>query len=71
MKLEHLTWDYNQPLEDELWRARRMAELFPFILEELTPRDKMLLLSKLDELRLPAERKEFIRMVCHEKQNPV
>lgn len=71
MKLTHLTWDYKQPLEDEQWRARRLAEFFPFILEDLTPQDKALLLKMLDELNLPVERKEFIRMVCHEQSDPV
>lgn len=71
LNLKGLAWDYPQPLKDDMWRARRLAEFFPFILEELTPQDKTLLLSKLDELNLPAERKEFIRMVCHEQQNPV
>ena len=71
MKLKHLTWDYKQPLEDEMWQARRLAEFFPFVLEDLTAQDKALLLRRLDELNLPAERKEFIRMVCHEQQDPV
>jgi hypothetical protein len=26
MDLKRVTWDYENPLEDELWRARRLAE---------------------------------------------
>ena len=71
MKLKNLLWDYTRPLKDDMWRARRLAEFFPFVLEDLTPQDKVLLLSKLDQINLPEERKEFIRMVCHEQQDPV
>jgi hypothetical protein len=51
-------------LDDRMWRARRMAEYFPFILDELTREDKELLLKELDKINLPEERKEFIRMIC-------
>lgn len=69
MNLNRLTWDYPHPLKDELWRARRMAEYFPFVLEELTHEDKEVLLRHLDKIDLPDERKEFIRMVCCGKQD--
>jgi hypothetical protein len=69
MELKHLTWDYKQPLEDELWRASRLAEFFPFVLEDLTPQDKVLLLRKIDELNLPAERVEYLnrQAVCPDR----
>ena len=69
MDLKRLVWDYQHPLKDDLWRARRMAEFFPFVLEELTREDKVVLLRHLDKINLPEERKEFIRMVCGEKQD--
>lgn len=67
MNLKSLVWDYPHPLKDEVWRARRLAEFFPFILDELTREDMDLLLKELDKLNLPEERKEFIRMVCSEE----
>ncbi len=69
MDLKRLIWDYPHPLEDEGWRARRLAELFPFVLEKLTQEDKELLLRELDRINIPDERKEFIRMVCGGKQD--
>ena len=33
---KRIHWDYPNPLKDDLWRARRMAEFFPFVLEKLT-----------------------------------
>lgn len=71
MKPVHLIWDYRQLLGDEDWRARRLAEFFPFIIDSLSDEDKALLLSRLDELHVPEERKELIKMVCHEKSDPV
>jgi hypothetical protein len=41
----------------------------PFVLEELTKEDRKTLLRRLDEINVSDERKEFIRMVCSEKQN--
>jgi hypothetical protein len=64
---KRIIWDYPHPLKDELWRARRMAEYFPFLLQELTQDDKDVLLRHLDDMKLPEERKEFIRMVCSGK----
>ena len=64
MNLKCLVWDYPHPLKDDAWRARRLAEFFPFILDELTRRDMDLLLKEVDRLNLPEERKAFIRMVC-------
>jgi len=69
LDLRHLVWDYPQPLKDDLWRARRMAEFFPFILKDLTKENKELLLEHLDKINVPDERKEFIRMVCGGKQD--
>jgi len=46
-----------------------LAEYFPFVLAELTPEDEEVLLSNLDKINLPDERKEFIRMVCGGKQD--
>jgi len=36
LNLKSMLWDYPHHLKDDLWRARRMAEFFPFVLEELT-----------------------------------
>jgi hypothetical protein len=69
MKNTNFCWDYLKPPGDDMWRARRMAEYFPFVVENLTGQDKKLLLSRLDSLNLPEERKAFIRMVCDEKQD--
>lgn len=69
MDLKRLTWDYRHPPEDDGWRARRLAEYFPFIVEGLSPEDKDLLLREIDRMRLPDERKEFIRMVCGGEKN--
>ena len=69
MELKDLVWDYPRPLKDNLWKARRLAEFFPFVVEKLTKYDKKILLRHLDEISLPDERKEFIRMVCGGKQN--
>lgn len=68
MDLRDLTWDYADPPGDELWRATRIAEFFPFVLEEISQEDRVLLLRHLDEIHVPDERKEFIRMVCGGKQ---
>jgi hypothetical protein len=57
MDLKRITWDYDEPLEDELWRARRLAEFFPFVADDLT-------LRHLDRIKLPDERKTIIRIVC-------
>ncbi|MEW6664632.1 MAG: hypothetical protein AB1512_05355 [Thermodesulfobacteriota bacterium] len=70
MELRHLTWDYSQPPEDDLWRATRIAEYFPFVLETLPDDDRQLVLEYLDDIRVPEERKDFIRMVCGGKQGP-
>ena len=67
MNLKSLVWDYPHPLKDDAWRDRRLAEFFPFILDELTREDMDLLLRELDGLNLPEERKEFMRMVCSEE----
>ena len=64
MDLKRITWDYGEPLEDELWRARRLAEFFPFVAEDLTGEDKNLILRYLDQIKLPDERKTIIRIVC-------
>jgi len=64
IKLKRLLWDYPHPVGDDIWVARRLAEFFPFVLDELTREDKALLLQNLDKINLPEERKAFIRMVC-------
>ena len=64
MDLRQLTWDYGEPLEDEAWRARRLAEFFPFVVEDLTREDKDLILKYIDRIKLPEERKAIIRIVC-------
>jgi hypothetical protein len=64
MELKQITWDYGEPLEDELWRARRLAEFFPFVVEDLTGEDKNLILRYLDQIKLPDERKTIIRIAC-------
>ena len=64
MDLKRITWDYGEPLEDELWRARRLAEFFPFVVEDLTREDKNLILRYLDQIKLPDERKAIIKIVC-------
>lgn len=64
MDLKDLTWDYTEPLKDEAWRARRLAEFFPFVADSLTREDKALLLREIDKINLPEERKEIIWMVC-------
>ena len=69
MDLNRLTWDYAHPLKDDMWRARRLAEYFPFVVAGLTPEDRDVLLRNLDRLNLPDERKGFIRMVCGGKQD--
>jgi len=67
MTLKDIVWDYPRPLDDKLWRARRMAEYLPFVLDKLTRKDKEILLEHLDKIDLPEERKEFIRLVCSGK----
>lgn len=69
MDLKHLTWDYTDPPGDDMWRARRLAEFFPFVVEGLSTEDKALLLREIDRINLPDERKEFIRMVCGGEKN--
>ena len=56
MDLRQITWDYVEPLEDEAWRARRLAEFFPFVVEDLTREDKNLILRYIDQIKLPEER---------------
>jgi len=67
--LKHVTWDYGKAPEDGLWRARRLAEYFPFLAEGLSREDKELLLREIDGMNLPDERKELIRMVCAGEEN--
>ena len=69
MDLKQITWDYGDPLEHEVWRARRLAEFFPFVVDDLTQEDKKLIVRYLDQITLPEERKEIIRIVCGAKQN--
>ncbi|MFQ6003646.1 MAG: hypothetical protein ACE5KJ_07865 [Candidatus Zixiibacteriota bacterium] len=69
MRLKDMVWDYLNPLKDDLWRARRMAEFLPFVFEDLSKEDKHLLLKHLDNINVPNERKEFIRMICGGKQD--
>jgi len=69
LDLNRLTWDYPHPLKDDMWKERRMAEFFPFVLTALTQEDKEVLLRNLDKIKLPDERKEFIRMVCGGEQD--
>jgi hypothetical protein len=69
MDLKGITWDYNNPSEDDLWRARRLAEFFPFVAAELSREEKDLIIRHLDQINLPDERKEIIRMVCSAEQN--
>ena len=69
MKFSKINWDYPHPLKDETWRARRIAEFFPFVLDELTGEDREVLLEHLDNINVPYERKEFIRMVCGGEQD--
>jgi len=64
MNLKRITWDYENPPEDELWRATRLAEFFPFVAADLTWEEKELILKYLDQIKLPNERKQIIRMVC-------
>jgi hypothetical protein len=64
MDLKDLTWDYAEPLKDDAWQARRLAEFFPFVADSLTSEDKALLLREIDKIHLPDERREIIRMVC-------
>jgi hypothetical protein len=64
MELKQITWDYREPLEDELWQARRLAEFFPFVIKDLTSKEKDLLLRYLDQIKLPDERKTIIRIAC-------
>lgn len=69
MDLKDLTWDYADPLKDDAWRARRLAEFFPFVADSLTSDDKALLLREIDKINLPDERKEIIRRVCSGEEN--
>jgi hypothetical protein len=69
MDLKGITWDYNNPSEDDLWRARRLAEFFPFVAAELSREEKDLIIRHLDQINVPDERKEIIRMVCSAEQN--
>ena len=64
MDLKQITWDYGEPLEDEAWRARRLAEFFPFVVEDLTRENKDLILKYIDQIKLPEERKAILRIVC-------
>ena len=49
--------------------GQKNGGVFPFVLEELTEEDRKTLLRRLNEIDVPDERKEFIRMVCGEKQD--
>ena len=69
MDLKRITWDYADPPEDEVWRARRLAEFFPFVVDDLAQQDKELIIRYLDQINLPDERKEIIRIVCGAEQN--
>jgi len=69
LDLKRLTWDYQNPLKDDAWRARRLAEYFPFVVEGLCREDKDLLLREIERINLPDERKEIIRMVCGGERN--
>ncbi|HDZ91917.1 MAG: hypothetical protein JRJ09_18015 [Deltaproteobacteria bacterium] len=69
LDLKHLTWDYAGLPGDDTWRARRLAEFFPFVAERLTAEERELLLRELDRINLPDERKEFIRLVCRGEKN--
>ncbi len=69
MDLKRLTWDYADPPKDDAWRARRLAEFFPFVVEGLSAEDKDLLLREIDKITLPDERKEYIRMACRGERN--
>ena len=69
MNLKRIIWDYGEPLEDELWRARRLAEFFPFVFGDLTDEDKNLILRYLDQIKLPDERKTIIRIACSAAKN--
>jgi len=69
MDLKRITWDYGDPPEDELWRARRLAEFFPFVVDDLAQADRELIIRYLDQINLPDERKEIIRIVCGAEQN--
>mgnify|MGYP006294654497 CR=1 FL=1 len=69
MDLRDLTWDYADPLEDDAWRARRLAEYFPFVAEGICREDRELLLREIDGMNLPEERKELIRIVCTGEEN--
>lgn len=69
MDLKRITWDYADPPKDEVWRARRLAEFFPFVVDDLAQQDKELIIRYLDQMNLPDERKEIIRIVCGAEQN--
>jgi hypothetical protein len=60
--LKEIPWDYGDPSEDEVWRAGRLAEFFPFLTDNLTQEDKELIIRCLDQINLPEERKEIIRI---------
>lgn len=63
MKFKDTIWDYPEPLKDEMWRARRIAEFFPFVLKDLSAEEKEVVLKHLGNLNVPDERKELIGMV--------
>jgi len=69
MDIREITWDYDNPPGDELWRARRLAEFFPFVADDLTQEDKEIILRHLDRIHLPDERKQIIRIVCGAEEN--
>jgi hypothetical protein len=69
MDIKQITWDYGDPPEDELWRARRLAEFFPFVADDLAREDKELIVRYLDQINLPDERKQIIRIVCGAEKN--
>jgi len=65
MDLRQITWDYAEPLQDEAWRARRLAEFFPFVADEFTRADKNVILRYLDQIKLPDERKAITNLSFH------
>jgi hypothetical protein len=69
MDLKQITWDYRDPPEDEVWRATRLAEFFPFVADDLAQEDKELIVRYLDQINLPDERKQIIRIVCGAEEN--
>jgi hypothetical protein len=63
LRIKRLLWDYPHLLQDEKWRARRIAEYFPFVADELTDEDWEILIKHLDDIQLPKERRELIKLM--------